>query len=75
MQYQWENVILQTSHIWCTTGLNTGSTTVHNYMNDLPLAADTAEITMYADDTSMYRAFNSINSLTDELIPAFGKNM
>ena len=44
------------------------------YMNDLPLAvADNAEITMYADDTSMYRAFNNINSLTDELIPASGK--
>ena len=45
------------------------------YINDLPLAVDNAEITMYADDTSMYRAFNNINinSLTDELIPAFGK--
>ena len=43
------------------------------YMNDLPLAVDNAEITMYADDTSIYRAFNNINCLTDELIPAFGK--
>ena len=43
------------------------------YMNDLPLAVDNAKITMYADDTSIYRAFNNINSLTDELIPAFGK--
>ena len=42
-------------------------------MNDLPIAVDNAEITMYADDTSMYRASNNINSLTDELIPAFGK--
>ena len=42
-------------------------------MNDLLLAVDTAEITMYADDTSMYTAFNNINCLTDELIPAFGK--
>ena len=42
-------------------------------MNDLPLAVDNAEITMYADDTSIYRAFNNINCLTDELIPAFGK--
>ena len=25
-----KNVILQTSYIWCATGLNTGSTTVHN---------------------------------------------
>ena len=43
------------------------------YMNDLPLAVDNAEITMYADDTSIYRAFNNINCLTDELIPTFGK--
>ena len=45
------------------------------YINDLPLAVDNAEIAMYADNTSMYRAFNNINinSLTDELIPAFGK--
>ena len=42
-------------------------------MNDLPLAVDNAEITMYADDTIIYRAFNNINCLTDELIPAFGK--
>ena len=35
------------------------------YMNDLPLAVDNAEITMYADD--------NINSLTDKLIPVFGK--
>ena len=42
-------------------------------MNDLPLAVDNDEITMYADDSSMYRAFNNINSLIDELIPAFGK--
>ena len=34
---------------------------------------DNVEIIMYADDTSMYRAFNNMNSLTDELIPAFGK--
>ena len=34
-------------------------------MNGLLLAVDNAEITMYADDTSIYRAFNNINSLTD----------
>ena len=45
------------------------------YMNDLQLTLDNTEITMYADDTSMYRAFNNINSLTDELIPAFAKNV
>ena len=36
------------------------------YMNDLPHAVDNAEITMHADDTSMYRAFNKINHLTEE---------
>ena len=31
------------------------------YMNDLwQLAVDNAEITMYAEDTSMFRAFNNI---------------
>ena len=43
------------------------------YMNDPPHALDNAEQTVYADATSMYRAFNNINSLTDEPIPAFGK--
>ena len=42
-------------------------------MNDLPLAVDNAEITMYADDTSIFRAFNNMNCLTEELILAFGK--
>ena len=42
------------------------------YVNDLPLAVDNAEI-MYSDDTSIYGTFNNINSLTDELISAFGK--
>ena len=42
-------------------------------MKDLPLAVDNLCITIYADDVSMYRKFNNINSLTDELIPAFGK--
>ena len=42
-------------------------------MKDLPLAVDNLYITIYADDASMYQKFNNTNSLTDELIPAFGK--
>ena len=70
MQYQWENVILQP----VTYGEPQGSILLFiTYMNDLPLAVDNAEITMHVDDTSMYRTFNNVNSLTDELISAFGK--
>ena len=39
-------------------------------MNDLPACVKEAEITMYADDTSLYRAFKD---LSEELIPAFVK--
>ena len=41
------------------------------YMNDLPSCVKEAEITMYADDTSLYRAFRTAQGLSDELIPAF----
>ena len=43
------------------------------YMNDLPLFVKDAEITMYADDTSLLKAFSTINQLQEELIPAFAK--
>ena len=41
------------------------------YMNDLPLFVKDAEITMYADDTSLLKAFTTINQLQEEHIPAF----
>ena len=43
------------------------------YMNDLPLFVKDAEITMYAYDTSLLKAFTTINQLQEELIPAFAK--
>ena len=43
------------------------------YMNDLPLFVKDAEITMYADDTSLLKAFTTINQLQEKLILAFAK--
>ena len=40
-------------------------------MNDLPSCVREAEITMYADDTSLCKAFRTARDLSDELIPAF----
>ena len=41
------------------------------YMNDLPSCVKEAEITMYADDTSLCKAFGTARDLSDELIPEF----
>ena len=41
------------------------------YINDLPSCVKEAEVTMYADDTSLYKAFRTAQDLSDELIPAF----
>ena len=41
------------------------------YMNDLPICVKEAEVTMYADDTSLYKAFRNAQDLSDELISAF----
>ena len=43
------------------------------YINDLPLFVKDAEITMDLDDTSLLKAFSTINQLQEELIPAFAK--
>ena len=43
------------------------------YMNDLPSCVKEAEITIYADDTSLYKAFITAQDLSEELIPAFVK--
>ena len=40
-------------------------------MNDLFSCVKEAKITMYADDTSLYKAFRTAQDLPDELIPAF----
>ena len=41
------------------------------YLNDLPLAVKDAEITLYADDTSLYKAFKNIKELNETIVPAF----
>ena len=40
-------------------------------MNDLPDSVENANITMFADDTSLFRSFKSIGELDMELLPAF----
>ena len=40
-------------------------------MNDLLSCVKEAEITMYADDTSLYKTFRTAQNLSNELIPAF----
>ena len=42
-------------------------------MNDLPVSVTGVDIKMYADDTSLYRAFKTINDLQEKLIPAFSR--
>ena len=43
------------------------------YMNDLPAFIREANITMYADDTSLHRTFRTSHELKEEIIPAFSK--
>ena len=42
-------------------------------MNDLPAYVQDANITMYADDTSLHKAIRTPQQLKEELIPAFSK--
>ena len=41
------------------------------HMNDLPNAVENVEITMFADDTSLSKAFQNTDELCMQLIPAF----
>ena len=43
------------------------------YMNDLPSYVQNVHITMYADDTSIDKAFQTCQQLKEELLPAFAK--
>ena len=45
------------------------------YMNDLSSCVMEAEITMYANDTSLYKAFRTAQDLSEELIAALLKYM
>ena len=40
-------------------------------MNDLPNSGEIANITMFADDISLFRSFKSIGELDMEFLPAF----
>ena len=40
-------------------------------MNDLSNSVENADITMFADDTGLFRSFKSIGELDMELLPAF----
>ena len=41
------------------------------YINDLPNEVENVKITMFADDTSLSKAFQNTDELCMELIPAF----
>ena len=43
------------------------------YLNDLPAFVQEANITMYTDDTSLDKAFQTSQELNKEMIPAFSK--
>ena len=43
------------------------------YMNDLSAFVQEANTTMYADDTSLHKAFRTSHELKEEMIPAFSK--
>ena len=42
-------------------------------MNDLPVSVTGVDIKMYANDTSLFRAFKTINDLQEKLIHAFSR--
>ena len=43
------------------------------YLNDFPAFVQEANITMYADDTSLHKAFRTFHELKEEMIHAFFK--
>ena len=43
------------------------------HMTDLPAFVLEANITMYADDTGLHKAFQTSHELKEEMIPAFSK--
>ena len=42
-------------------------------MNDLPLCLNDVDIIMFADDTNLMKAINSLKEIKEELIPALKK--
>ena len=71
LQCQWSDFFLLSDYLWCTQGSTRGPLLFIIYLNDLPLAVKDAEITLYADDTSLYKAFKNIKDLNETLVPAF----
>ena len=55
------------------TGINPWSFIFHYIQNDLPLFVTNAQISMYADDTSLYNNIKSVSEIKDNLILAFLK--
>ena len=69
------NVFSSARKITCGApqGSNFGPLLFIIYMNDLPVSVTGVDIKMYADDTSPFRAFKTINDLQEKLIPAFSR--
>ena len=67
------NILSPTRKITCGVpqGSILGSVLFNIYMNDLPVSVTRVDIKMYADDTSLFRAFKTIDDLQEKLIPAF----
>ena len=57
--------------MWCATRLILGPLLFMIYINDLPSFVKDVNVTMYADDTSLDKAFRSPQQLKGEMIPAF----
>ena len=57
--------------VWCSSRLYSRSFLFLIYMNDLPNSLENVEITMFADDTSLSKAFQNVDKLCMEFIPAF----
>ena len=59
-QNKWLSIDSKESHMWSSSEFHSWATVVyHIYMNDLPAYVQDANITMYADDTSLYKAIRT----------------
>ena len=72
LQYQWTHFGFAESDLWSCSRVYSWAIFII-YMNDLPAFVQEANITMYADDTSLDKAFRTSQELQEEMIPAFSK--